>query len=88
MKYGLYSIRDFKTGFLPPTYDINDESAIRNFEHACLNSDSLFFSHPQDYALYRIGSFDTDSGRVDLLDPLPELVTASETLASFKASEK
>ena len=34
MKYGIYSIRDARTGFLPPTVDQNDSSAMRNFAHA------------------------------------------------------
>lgn len=68
MIYGIYSIKDAKTGYLPPTFDINDLSAMRNFEHACQNPDSLFFTHPQDYTLYCIGSFDTDSGNLDHFD--------------------
>ena len=62
MIYGVYSIKDLKSGYLPPTYDINDLCAKRNFEHACLNTDSLFFSHPSDYQLFKVGTFDTDTG--------------------------
>lgn len=69
MIYGVYSIKDAKTGYLPPTFDINDLSSMRNFEHACQNPDSLFFTHPQDYTLYCIGSFDTDSGELTVMQP-------------------
>lgn len=69
MIYGVFSIKDAKTGYLPPTFDINDLSAMRNFEHACQNPDSLFFTHPQDYTLYCIGSFDTDSGELTVMQP-------------------
>lgn len=62
MIYGVYSIKDVKTGYLPPTYDVNDLSAMRNFEHACQNTDSLFFTHSKDYSLYKIAMFDTDNG--------------------------
>lgn len=68
MKYGVYSIRDYKTGFLTPTIDVNDASARRNFEHACSNPNSLFCSHPSDYALFKIGTYDSDSGRIEPLD--------------------
>lgn len=68
MIQGVYCIRDFKTGFLSPMVDVNDLSAKRNFEHACMRQDSLFFSHPEDYALYKIATFDTDLGK---LEPLP-----------------
>lgn len=64
MKYPIYSIRDAKVGFMTPTIDANDASAARNFEHAVMNSASLMNSHPGDYALYRIGEFDSDSGAV------------------------
>lgn len=64
MKYPIYSIRDAKVGFMTPTVDANDASAARNFEHAVLNSASLMNSHPGDYALYKIGEFDSDSGAV------------------------
>lgn len=66
MIYGIYSIRDSKTGFLPITVDINDASAMRNFEHAAQNNSSLFFTHSCDYDLCRLGSFDTDTGEIKL----------------------
>lgn len=72
MKYGVYSIRDARTGFLPPTVDINDSSAMRNFAHACMQKESLLFSHIEDYALYKIGDFFTDSGTIS--EQLPELI--------------
>lgn len=66
MIYGIYSIRDALTGFLPFTIEINDDIAKRNFESAILNADhSLFFTHPDDYSFYRLGSFDADSGEIE-----------------------
>ena len=70
MKYPVYAIRDAKVGFMTPTVDVNDASAARNFEHAVMNSASLMNSHPGDYALYKIGEFDSDSG--ELTSQLPE----------------
>ena len=64
MKYPIYSIRDAKTGFMSPTVDMNDPAAVRNFEHALRNSASLMNSHPNDYSLFRIGEFDTETGAV------------------------
>ncbi len=73
MKYGVYSIRDARTGFLPPTVDINDSSAMRNFAHACMQKESLLFSHIEDYALYKVADFFTDSGTFSE-GQLPELI--------------
>lgn len=76
MKYGLYAIRDAKVGFMSITVDANDSSARRNFEHACANTSSLFYTHPHDYDLYKLGVYDTDSGVIDPINP-PEFVCSA-----------
>nr|DAU11981.1 MAG TPA: DNA binding protein [Microviridae sp.] len=80
MTYGLYSIKDAKTGFMTPTVDQNDLSALRNFEHAVNRSDSLLNSHPNDFTLCRLASFDTDSGVCDVLAVPFVVADASEVL--------
>lgn len=62
MIYGVYAIKDAKTSFMPCNVDYNDASAIRNFEHAVMAPDSLMRSHPVDYTLYRLGSYNTETG--------------------------
>lgn len=62
MTLNIYAIRDVKSGFMTPTFELNDAVAMRNFEHACLNADSLLFSHFEDFDLYCIGAYDTDTG--------------------------
>ena len=68
MIYGFYSIKDLKTGYLPPEVNINDLAACRNFEHACSRTETLFYTHPGDYQLWKLGTFDTDTG-VTVSDP-------------------
>lgn len=70
MIYGIYAIKDAKTAFMPCNVDYNNDSAVRNFEHAVRNPDSLMASHPGDYALYRLGSYDSDTGMITA-DDLP-----------------
>lgn len=83
MIYPVYAIRDFKTGFLQPVCEVNEASAVRNFSSAVLSNDKgLFFTNPGDYALYHIGSYDTDSGVIDSLVPVTEVVTASQIVAT------
>lgn len=72
MKYPVYAIRDVHTGFMTPTVDQNDASALRNFSHAVMHSDSLMNSHPKDYSLYKIGYFETENGNIEAC--LPELI--------------
>lgn len=59
-----YSIRDVHSGFSTPTFEYNDQIAIRAFEHAVQTSASVLKSHKSDFSLYLVGSFDTDTGVV------------------------
>lgn len=70
MIYGIYAIKDAKIAFMPCTVDYNNDSAIRNFEHAVRMPDSLMASHPGDYALYRLAFYDTETGMITA-DELP-----------------
>lgn len=85
--YELFSVRDVKTGFLTPTLDMNGESAIRNFEHACLVADSLFYTHAQDYSLYRVGTFYPESGMIEPAVPPVHIVDASSFFPDRKKGE-
>lgn len=83
MKYNIYAIRDIKTGYLQPTVDMNDDSAIRNFEHAISNTSSLFYTHASDYSLYVIGEYDTETGVINSIDKYL-LIEASDIKLQLK----
>lgn len=68
MIFGIYAIRDAFTGFLTPTFDLNDQAAKRNFAYAISKKDTLLYSNAQDYDLYKIGVFDQDSGVITPLE--------------------
>lgn len=68
MIYGVYSVRDLLTGYMSLSLDVNDASARRNFAHAVNRVDSLFNSHPEHYVLYKVGSFDTEKGEIEVCD--------------------
>lgn len=76
----VYAIRDARSGFLQPTFELNDAIAVRNFHHACMNSDSILFSHAADFSLYRLGSYDSDSGRITPEDVPVFISDAKEAL--------
>lgn len=80
MIYGVYSIRDVKTGFMTPTVDQNDDSAARNFYHAVANSDGILFTYASDFALYHIGNFDSDTGIIDPAIPSVLIAEGSNAL--------
>ena len=45
---------------------------MRNFAHACMQKESLLFSHIEDYALCKIGEFDNETGTIST--QLPEVI--------------
>lgn len=67
--YGLYSIRDIKSTYMQVLTDVNDATAMRGFRQACMVPDSIMALHPTDFALYRVGSFDADTGEVVAMSP-------------------
>lgn len=69
MKFGIYVIRDSVTGYMTPTFDMNDTSAMRNFRYAMSKSDSVMSANKSDFSLYRIGSYDSESGEIRYEDP-------------------
>lgn len=83
MIFGLYSILDHKTGFLPVQVDQNDQSAARNFAHAVMQTGTLFNTHAQDYELFKVGTFDTETGEVVSL-PVKELVAEGISFKEVK----
>lgn len=72
MIYGLYSIRDIKSTFMQVLTDHNDSTAMRGFKQACTVADSIMAMHPTDFALYRVGSFNVDTG--EIISQPPELL--------------
>lgn len=69
MVYGVYAVRDRLNGFGTMICDHNDNSAARSFRHAMQQEGSF----PLDYDLYKIGSYDCDTGKMIPLD-FPEVV--------------
>ena len=70
MLTGLYAIKDAKSTFMPCTVDVNDATAIRNFEHAVRQPDSLLASHPNDFALFKVGEYDNENGMLSPILPV------------------
>ena len=85
MVFGIYCVRDVKSGFQTPTAQVNDAVAIRGFASAVLNSDSVLFTHASDFALYKVADFDADTGRITPLDLPVELIQASAVLLQKEA---
>lgn len=80
MNFGVYAVRDLKVGFQSVTIQPNDATAVRGFESTVLSSDSVLFTHSEDFSLFKLGEFDQDSGRLIPLDLPVQLIEASACL--------
>lgn len=79
MKMLMFSIHDAKVGaFMNPFYAQSRGSAIRDFTDACNDEKSYLAKHPEDYALFEIGSFDPESGFVKSLEQPVGVITGLE----------
>jgi hypothetical protein len=87
MIYNIYAMRDELTGFLPPTYDINDAAAMRNFRVAILRSSDSIHYMPSDYSLYHLGVFDSDTGKL-MVDEVPTFLMRGESAADSAPAAK
>lgn len=80
MWYGIYSMRDAKVGFTQVMLEQSDEVAIRNFSYAMRRPDTVYQEFTQDFDLYRLGNFDTETGTFDLCK-VPELLISGPAAA-------
>lgn len=64
----IYGIVDLKSKGIQITFpSINDDTAIRTFEHTLFApEDSIFNRSPEDFVLFRIATFDFDTEPVVL----------------------
>lgn len=87
MTFGVYAMYDSLSGYAAPTVEINDAIALRNFEHAVLRGGSLMDSHPEHFALHRIGSYDNETGLISPLSAPSPIVTASQVVLRSLAAK-
>lgn len=73
----VFSVRDLKAeAFLQPFFSPTSGAALRAFGDACDKPDSPFHSHPADYILFEIGSYDDFTGYLTSLSPVKLLSSA------------
>lgn len=80
MNKSVYAIRDNKMGtFNVPVLIENDSVAVRQFgDLVTRGGDSVMTLHPSDFTLYRLGDFDSKSGKFTNLDCPVALATGSD----------
>lgn len=70
MKRSLYAVYDLKAKtYCNPFVMENDDCAIREFATAANDTNTAVGRHTFDYCLYRVGSFDYDTGFIESTQP-------------------
>lgn len=65
MKVGFYCVKDDFLGFQTPFCSMSDEAAIRDFDMMVSKEGTIFNIHRENFNLYRLGTFDSESGEVE-----------------------
>lgn len=78
MTYKMYSVKDSKVGFMIPTCDMSDQSAIRNFSYAVNANNGMMNYSPKDFDLYCIGEFDDEKGEIN--SKIPEFIVSGSSI--------
>lgn len=78
MIYPIYSIRDKLIDFQGISLNANDASAMRSFREVFMD-----VKFPEDYSLYKLGTFDTTTGIVTAFKE-PELICTGMDIAKEK----
>lgn len=76
----IYTIRDDKASFYgTPFFSANDDVATRSFMRLTSDMNSIVSEYPADFALYKIGNFNEDTGDIVGFDA-PEFIINAVTL--------
>lgn len=74
MELKIFTVHDSKVGaYLQPFFMRSRGEAIRAFITVVNDRQSQFYSHPEDYTLFEVGTYDDQTGRVEahhVLEPL------------------
>lgn len=80
MTQHFFAVYDSKAGAFLAPFPANTYGIAERMFSDLVNTDGHQFNrHPADYSLHKIGTFDTDSGKLDNI-PAEELVTGLQLL--------
>lgn len=83
----MFSIRDAKAeSFNPPFFHTTHGEAERSFRTAVSDPKTVFNQYPDDFDMYYVGEFDTNTGKFDVLKTPLHVVKAVQCLPKKVAS--
>lgn len=78
MKLLMFTIRDIKAdAYNTPFFFTTEGQALRAFQDLCNDQQSTINKHPEDYALYFTGTFETTTGDFEALPHPRHLMNAN-----------
>lgn len=84
MRLNVYTIFDSASqAYMRPFFMQSDGQALRSFTDIAQDADHEIGKHPEDYSLYRIGTYDDQKGALHPEDK-ECLATAQEVVAAAK----
>lgn len=88
MRLNIYAIYDTASGaYMRPFFVHSDGQAIRAFSDIATDANHDIGKHPEDYTLYRIGTYDDQNGKLHPEDP-SSLATAMALVAASRNVNK
>lgn len=67
----IYTIRDCKAeAYMAPFTFRNDGEAIRAFDDSIQKPGTPLHDHPEDFTLFKVGSFNLETGAVEAMAPI------------------
>jgi len=88
MKLNAYTIYDTASAsYMRPFFSQADGQAVRGFKDIATDKDHEIGRHPEDYTLFRMGTFNDITGELKG-ETLEKLVTALECVAMDRSPDK
>lgn len=86
MKMNVYAVFDKAvSAYMRPFFMQSDGQALRSFKDEALNADSPIGQHPEDYTLFRLASWDDNTGDFEVSESR-RLARAHELAAADRAA--
>lgn len=82
----VYAVYDLKAEcYSSPFFAVNDAVAIRMFTSACLDRETPVGSNPADYAMFRVGVWNSDNGALAGTDVPVPVISGVEAVKAREA---
>lgn len=84
MKLQIFAIRDFKAeAYNTPFFFTTQGQALRAFQDLVTDKQSTVSMHPEDFSIYLVGTFDTDSANITPHENGPQHMAKATDLADI-----